>query len=302
MFDFTCKYLVENFSTDFATWLLGKPIKMTRLEPTELSLEPLRADSVIFLQAENIILHLEFQTRADPKMPFRMLDYCVRLHRQFPDKELRQFVIYLKPSRAASVYQDVFELPRTRHEFDAIRLWEQPAEQFLSDAGLLPFAPLAQAENKTVVLQEVATKINQIADIKLRGNLSTSTGILSALVLDQTLVRTILGRNIMQDSPLYQSILSEGLVEGLERGRQQGRELGLEQGLEQGREQGLEQGREQERRELLLELLAMKLGELPEEISKSVQTLSKSHLSDLKSALFSFETTANLAQWIQARQ
>jgi len=37
MFDNVCKFLAENFSEDFATWLLGEPIKLTKLSPTELS-------------------------------------------------------------------------------------------------------------------------------------------------------------------------------------------------------------------------------------------------------------------------
>jgi predicted transposase YdaD len=40
MFDNTCKFLAENFPSDFATWLLGKPITLTKLSPKELSLEP----------------------------------------------------------------------------------------------------------------------------------------------------------------------------------------------------------------------------------------------------------------------
>ncbi len=46
MFDPTCKFLAESFPADFATWLLGQPIALTKLSPTELSLEPIRADSL----------------------------------------------------------------------------------------------------------------------------------------------------------------------------------------------------------------------------------------------------------------
>jgi predicted transposase YdaD len=46
MFDNVSKFLVENFSEDYATWLLGHPVTFTKLSPTELSLEPIRADSL----------------------------------------------------------------------------------------------------------------------------------------------------------------------------------------------------------------------------------------------------------------
>ena len=81
MFDAVCKFLVETFSEDFARWLLGEAVSLTELSPSELLLEPIRAD-VLLLQSEQRVLHLEFQTQSDPTMPFRMLDYWVRLHRR----------------------------------------------------------------------------------------------------------------------------------------------------------------------------------------------------------------------------
>ena len=62
MFDNLCKFLAENFSEDYATWLLGSPVTLTKLSPTELSLEPIRADSLILEQSDDLVLHLEFQT------------------------------------------------------------------------------------------------------------------------------------------------------------------------------------------------------------------------------------------------
>ena len=68
MFDTLCKFLAESFSEDYATWLLGRPVTLTKLSPTELSLEPIRADSLILEQSEDLVLHLEFQTEPDEKM------------------------------------------------------------------------------------------------------------------------------------------------------------------------------------------------------------------------------------------
>ncbi len=68
MFDNICKFIAENFSDDLATWLLGSPLSLTVLDPTELQLDPIRADSLIFLQSEQLILHTEFQTDPDSKI------------------------------------------------------------------------------------------------------------------------------------------------------------------------------------------------------------------------------------------
>ena len=113
MFDNVCKFLAENFSEDYATWLLGRPVTLTKLSPTELSLEPIRADSLILEQSEDLVLHLEFQTEPDENMGFRMLDYRVRVYRRFPNKTMHQFVIYLKPTKSTLVYQDSFQLGET---------------------------------------------------------------------------------------------------------------------------------------------------------------------------------------------
>jgi predicted transposase YdaD len=108
MFDNICKFLAENFSEDLATWLLGSPVSLTVLDPTELQVEPIRADSLIFLQSEELILHTEFQTHPDPAIPFRMLDYRVRVYRRHPDKRTRQVVIYLRRSESPLVRENSF--------------------------------------------------------------------------------------------------------------------------------------------------------------------------------------------------
>ncbi len=52
--DNTCKYLAETYPEQFAAWLLGRPLVLSVLEPAELQAEPIRADSLIFLQASDM--------------------------------------------------------------------------------------------------------------------------------------------------------------------------------------------------------------------------------------------------------
>jgi predicted transposase/invertase (TIGR01784 family) len=151
MFDNVCKFLAETYPADFAVWLLGEATPLTQLSPSELSLEPIRADALILLQSEELVLQLEFQTAPDPTMPFRMLDYRIRLYRRFPHKRVRQTVIYLRPTSSELVYQTELRLENTQHQFEVIRLWEQPTEVFLTCPGLLPFATLSQSENREQV-------------------------------------------------------------------------------------------------------------------------------------------------------
>ncbi|MEH1847782.1 MAG: Rpn family recombination-promoting nuclease/putative transposase [Nostoc sp.] len=211
MFDNVCKFLAESFSADFATWLLGKPITLTELSPSELSLEPIRADALILLQSDEVVLHLEFQTVPKADIPFRMSDYRLRVYRKFPHKRMRQVVIYLKPSDSELVYQTEFVLENSLHRFEVIRLWEQPTEVFFNSPGLLPFAALSQTEDKTRTLEEVAQVIEALNDTRIRSNVAASTAVLAGLVLNKDVIKRILRSNIMRESVIYQDILQQGL-------------------------------------------------------------------------------------------
>ncbi|MGF1481224.1 MAG: hypothetical protein ACFB4I_17360 [Cyanophyceae cyanobacterium] len=91
-------------------------------------------------------------------MPFRMTDYRVRIYRGFPNKDLQQVVVHLRPSRSPLIYQNRFEITSLQHEYQVIRLWEQPTELFLQAPGLLPFAVLTQTENREEVREGVGQK------------------------------------------------------------------------------------------------------------------------------------------------
>jgi predicted transposase/invertase (TIGR01784 family) len=219
MIDNICKFLAENFSADFASWLLGEAIALTKIEPSELSVEPIRADSVIFLESTEIILHLEFQTEPNKNIPFRMADYRLRLHRKFPNRQVHQVVIYLSPSQSHLVHETTFTLRELNHTFNVIRLWEQPTEIFQQYQGLLPFATLSKTSDRAETLRQVAKQIENIADKQLQSSVAASTAIISGIALDREIIQRLLRSDIMKESVIYQDILSEGMAEGKAKGK-----------------------------------------------------------------------------------
>ena len=197
---------------DIATWLLGEPISLTKLDPKELSLEPIRTDSLILKESDDLVLHAEFQTEPDSEMPFRMADYRLRVYRRHPQKRMYQVVIYLRKTNSPQVYQDTFIIDNMRHEFNIIRLWEQPTEVFLQAPGLLPFAVLSsQSEQALPVLQQVARNIDIIPERRAQANIAASAAILAGLVLETDVIQRVLRREIMRESVIYQEILQEGV-------------------------------------------------------------------------------------------
>jgi predicted transposase/invertase (TIGR01784 family) len=270
MYDNVCKFLAENYSRDFAQWLLGEPLSFTQLSPSELSLEPIRADALILLESDQMILHLEFQTDPDPKMSFRMLDYRTRVYRRFPKKTMRQVVIYLKETSSPLVQENAFILPNTRHEYEVLRLWEIAAEKMLGLSGLLPLANLGKTPNRPEILRQVAAKIDNIKGRTEKSNLAAATAILAGLVLSKEIIGSLLREEIMRESVIYQDI----------------------------RESGKAQGRREEAVSLILRLLNRRLGEISSTLSQQIRELSLEQLETLGEALLDFTSLTDLTAWL----
>jgi predicted transposase/invertase (TIGR01784 family) len=271
MYDSTCKFIALEYSRDLATWLLGKPLELTEIKPSELSLEPIRADTLIFLESEELILHIEFQTEPKEDIPYRMLDYATRLYRRYPDKPIHQVVIYLRKSDSPKVRQNDYKQGKTSHQFEVIRLWEQPSEPLLKAPGLFPFAILAQAEKQENSLRQIAQEIEQISDSREQSNLAASTAILAGLVLEKDIIQRLLRKDIMKESVIYQEIWSEGLQEGRQEGEAN----------------------------LVLRLLNRRIGDISPELLPNIRSLDLEQLENLGEALLDFQSLQDLEQWLE---
>ncbi|KGF73041.1 hypothetical protein DO97_03150 [Neosynechococcus sphagnicola sy1] len=275
MFDNTCKFLAESFPEDFASWLLGEPITLTSLSPSELSIEPIRADSLILLDSDEVILHIEFQTQSDSTMGFRMVDYRLRVFRRFPKKQMRQVVVYLTPSNSERVQETVFEIPGTRHEFEVIRLWEQPTQLFLKSRGLLPLAVLTQTPDRAQTLRQVAERVEAISETRVQSNVAAAAGILAGLLLETDVINQVLRKDIMQQSVIYQEWREEALQEGRQEGRQ---------------EEGVN---------FVLRLLNRRIGQITPLSESQIRALALNQLESLGEALLDFSSAADLDAWLR---
>ncbi len=121
--DNICKYLASKYPQQFARWLFASDASDIELLPTELSRDLSLADTVILLQNANRILHLEFQTLAEstPPLPLRMLDYWVRLYRQY-SRPIEQVVIFLKETTSNAAKTDRLIVGNTQHRYPCTSL------------------------------------------------------------------------------------------------------------------------------------------------------------------------------------
>lgn len=277
-FDNLCKLLSEKYPDRFASWVLGTPQSSVTVLKTELSIEPIRADYVTFLQLQGQILHLEFQTKleSNPPLPLRMLDYWVRLHRLYR-LPITQVVVLLLPPSENTVIETAFVAATTRHEYRVIRLWEEDPAIFLSDPALLPLAPLASATFPEQLLREVAGQVNLLEGNQLQ-EVSTYTQILAGLKFKKDLIRRIFREGMMRESVIYQEILEEGRQEGERLGRQEGE------------------------RSLVLLLLEQRVGQLSQIERSRISTLSLERLEALALALLDFSSMADLTAWLKQEE
>jgi predicted transposase/invertase (TIGR01784 family) len=277
-YDNTCKYLAEKYPAAFARWLLSTETTDIQVLKTELSLEPIRADSLAFLKVANQILHLEFQTTpySEPPMSFRMLDYWVRLKRLYWNADIVQVVIYLKSIDSELAFVDQFQNDNTSHRYRVIRMWEQDPAPLLSNPVLLPLATLAQTDSPRALLQQVAEGVAMIEESSERSQLSTCIQLLAGLKFNQNLIRQLFRGEAMRESVIYQEI------------------------LEEGKQQGIQQGVKEEALSLVSRLLNRRLGNISPEIQQQISQLSRAQLEELAEELLDFSQPTDLTNWLNS--
>jgi predicted transposase YdaD len=270
-FDNVCKLLAEKYPFDFAKWLLPQEPKTIKVLKTELSIEPIRADFVTFLQTENRILHIEFQTnpQSKPPIPFRELDYSVRLIRTY-QVPVTQVVIFLQETDDPIVFTEEYVNQTTRHRYRVIRMWEEEPELFLHNLALLPLAPLTRTNSPQSLLSQIANNVAKIADRETKQDIAAYTEILAGLRFEKDFIRQLLSEDIMQESVIYQDILQKG--EG--------------------------KGEQKEAVKFCLMLLNQRFGQLDSEILERVKVLSVEQLENLGAALFNISEIADLVTWL----
>lgn len=287
-FDNLCKYLAEKYPDKFASWLLGEPTTKVEVLKTELSLEPIRADSVTFLRTQSQILHLEFQVQVPTgkPMPLRMLNYFVRLYWQY-NLPVTQVLIWLQQTSNSAVFESEFRQGLTSHGYQVIRMWEQPPEPLLADPALLPMAVLAASDDATELLNQVAAEVAKIESNVQRKEISASTEILAGLRFNKNLIRNLFREEIMRESVIYQDILEEG------------RQKGKQEGKQEGRQEGKQEGKQEEALTMVMRPLTRRFGNLDAELQSRLGELTVAQLEDLIEALFDFSDVSDLMNWLE---
>ncbi len=212
------------------------------------------------------IVLLEVQSRWEPQVPLRLLEYDAR-YRLKTGLSVLPVVMLLTPSGSVVEY---FEDGGLRYRFRVISLAALDAREVVERGNpcLMPFVGLMRGGPEVFRTAEEAIYGSGLGRGD-KADLLTGMALLSGL-LDKDPPRQPLERrrDIMMESYAYELIKKEGYEEGLRSGVQQG----IQQGMEKGTLHAL--------RELILETLDERFEEVPGNLRHDLRKLEDPH--DLK--------------------
>ena len=184
-------------------------------------------------RGENAILHIEAQTddSRDKPMPLRMLAYASFLAHQH-EMNVYSTVFYLRPP-AGQTDSGHYEygdetIGSLRFTYNVIRVYELEGEAYLNPgaAGLLPFTPLMKPPPGMTPGTWVQTCIETTkaapVDRQTRGTLLYALSVFGGLIHPPEMFQDRVLEEIMQESPVYQSIIQRGIQQGIQQGIEQG--------------------------------------------------------------------------------
>jgi hypothetical protein len=73
------------------------------------------------------------------------------------------------------------------------------------------------------------------------------------------------------------------------------------EGIEQSREEGRQEGKKEEKLEWIMRLLTRQIGEISDEVGGAIARLSATDLDELSEALFDFNSSTDLASWLEGK-
>ena len=199
---------------------------LEHLETEFVNVETREMDSLtkVLLNGEPVLVHCEFQTSdsTNLNMARRNVGYIGRCYEKY-GLPIFSHVIYLRPNAGQNdpggVRQNI-EGYNFIVEYKVIRLIEVDGQSILElrQPGLMPFLPLMQppvdVDDLQWLHQCVETTKSLSLDTTTQANLLTDMWIMSGLTHDQLPLSDIFREDIMQESPVYQSILEKGIAQG----------------------------------------------------------------------------------------
>ena len=240
-----------------------------------------------------LLIHIEIQAIPEDVFPQRMFTYNLRIFDKFAKPAISLAILCDKdPNWRPSQYS--YNYPDTRHlfEFGTVKLLDYRNRWTELENSDNPFATVVMAHLKT---QETNKKSGERKTWKL-----SLIRRLYELGFEEREIRNLY-RFIDWVMILPEDLEAEFWQEFKE--FEQERTMSyITTGERIGYKRGKEEGRQEIGQTLVLRQLQRRVGELPQEVIKQIQSLSLEQIENLGEALLDFATIDDLLNWLQANQ
>ncbi len=216
-FDATLKNLIRNHAVDWLTFVGVPIVEPPEVLDTDLSAVSASADTLI--RVGDRVIHIDIQSGPDEKLARRMLLYNVlaHYHTRLP---VQSTVVLLRSKATRSNLQDRVAYGELQFGFDLIKVWERPAEEFLTGGiGLLPMAVIARPPPGRTREQALPMWVDRIAERveaeapQVAADIMLSSFIMAGMHVSRDLIQKIYrGIFAMRESVAYDIIMEEGAI------------------------------------------------------------------------------------------
>ncbi|RKY04346.1 hypothetical protein DRP77_04125, partial [Candidatus Poribacteria bacterium] len=178
-YDVASKRLMEIAKEEILSWLLDIEVESAELieEVPKETVSLRRSDFPLLVRdkegGERIVL-IEFQTRWEPELPVRLLEYFARFKLKHRLPVIPVVVLFKEGGPQEGIYED----EAVRFRFRLVKLWEVDGKELLErgDVRLLPFLPLTRCGEEDVLEAD-----RRIYDSELESSLKSD--LLTALAI-----------------------------------------------------------------------------------------------------------------------
>ncbi len=221
--DITLRDIIQEIPSKFVQLLSGKNAK--KLLDTSLpEVKERRTDFLVELE-DGSIFHLELQTQNDKNMPFRMLEYFILISSKYPNRKIKQMVLYVgeKPLNM----KDRIEIENLTFNYQLKDIREISCEELFKSDSLTDkiLAVLCDVRNPEKYFRELLTELYKLPERERRDYLKKLLNLLtirSKLVeefkLEVKKMPITFDRETMKNHPFFKDGLKEGLEKGLKEG------------------------------------------------------------------------------------
>ena len=216
-FDATLKNLIRNHAADWLTFVGVPIVEPPEVLDTDLSAVSASADTLI--RVGDRVIHIDIQAGPDENLARRMLLYNVlaHYHTRLP---VQSTVVILRSKATRSNMQDRVAYGELQFGFDLIKVWERPAEEFLTGGvGLLPMAVIARPLAGRTREQSLPMWVDRIAERvqaeapQVAADIVLSSFIMASMHVSRDVIQKIYrGVFAMRESVAYDIIMEEGAI------------------------------------------------------------------------------------------